>query len=113
MDSDTQPKRKPAVERLLSELTKADSRASVFGVVSDKNPNNLTARLSHNDNSLDLVFADKEQFGEIKNNDFCRAIGRILYNNDLPTINVETIHKLENFDLKLWKKVRDLERLSD
>lgn len=103
-------RRNHAAEKLISEISEKDKRVAVLGIVSDKNPNNLTARLSDGKESADLAFENDEQFSLADDGSFCRVIGRTLYNDNSVTINIETIKKMNDFNQGLWEKIRAKER---
>lgn len=107
----TQPRRKPALELEISQLSGNECRAALLGTLSKKDTNKLTAVLSFESANINISFQDPQQLAGIDDSDFVRVIGRTVFNNDVLSINVETIHKIKDFDKSLWEKVREKERV--
>ena len=99
-----------AKEASISELSDAKGKYAVLGTISGKDASALTAKLLNGGKSVVLTFPDEKTFDSVDEKDFVRAIGKTLYNSNLLTLNIETIHKIQDFDPELYEKVRNFER---
>jgi hypothetical protein len=99
-----------AKETSISELSDARGKYSVLGTISAKDASALSAKLSDKGKSVALSFPDEETFDSVAEKDFVRAAGKTLYNNNILTLNIETIHIIQDFDPELYEKVRNFER---
>jgi hypothetical protein len=82
----------------------------IYGKINSFNSNEAIAEIKLKDDLLKLIFSSKNQLKLIKANEFVRAIGNLVYNNNEPVFNVNSISVINEFDLNLLLKVIELEK---
>ena len=99
-------RRMPAAERLVSEITAQDMRVRVIGTVVDKREGRIV--LDDGTGKIDVTF---EQPPEVEPQKIVRVFGRVISMEGGLELQGEVVQDLDGFDLDLWKKVKDLEKV--
>jgi hypothetical protein len=82
----------------------------IYGKINSFNSIEAIAELALKDESIKLIFSNKNQLKSIKANEFARVIGNLVYNNNEPVFNVKSVSLINEFDLNLLLKVIELEK---
>jgi hypothetical protein len=99
-------RRMPALEKTVSEMTPQDMRVRVIGTVLDRKEERLV--LDDGTGKIDVSF---EKPPEVGNQKLVRVFGRVISMEGGLELQGEVIQELDGFDLDLWKKVRELEKV--
>ncbi|MBU7022840.1 MAG: replication protein RepA [Theionarchaea archaeon] len=97
-------RRAPAVEKDISDVTEEDIRVSLIGTVIKKDPIQYSMIVDDGTGSI-VVFGDK--LYDVQT--IVRIIGRPQRRGE-PFINAEIVQDFSDFDLELYKKVKELEQ---
>lgn len=97
-------RRAPAVETDISDITEEDIRVSVIGTVIKKDPIQYSMIIDDGTGSI-TVFGDK--LFEVSS--VIRVIGRPQIRGE-PVLNAEIIQDFSDFDLELYKKIKEMEQ---
>jgi hypothetical protein len=97
-------RRAPAVEKDISDVTEEDIRVSVIGTVIKKDPIQYSMIVDDGTGSI-IVLGDK--LFDVQT--IVRVIGRPQTRGE-PFINAEIVQDFSDFDLELYKKVKELEQ---
>lgn len=98
-------KRLPAVERVISEIhPERDVRVRLTGTVIESNQNNLM--IDDGTGKIDVSF--DEDVSSIVQGQLVRVITRLLPNIEGFICKGECIQKLDNFDISLFKRAREV-----
>lgn len=82
----------------------------IYGKINSINLNEAIASINLKDETIKLIFSNKNQLNSIKVNEFTRVIGTLIYNNNEPIFNVKNISLINEFDLNLLLKIIELEK---
>lgn len=99
-------RRMPAVERTVSEITPQDIRVRVIGTVVDQKDGRMV--LDDGTGKIDVTF---EKPPEKDSKGLVRVFGKVISMEGGMELQGELVQELDGFDLDLWKKVRELEKL--
>ncbi|MCD6590877.1 MAG: replication protein RepA [Candidatus Aenigmarchaeota archaeon] len=105
LDEFVAPRRKPAVEKNISEITKDDIRVRITGMVLDKKDN--IAIIDDGTGRITVMFAEPI---EVDTNQMVRVIGRVIPTESGFEIEGEILQNIDNVDINIYKKIRDLEK---
>lgn len=97
-------RRLPAVERNISDIKQDDIRVRVIGTVLDKQGNRIV--LDDGTGKVDVGF---EGPPEVESGQLVRVFGRVISLENGFEIQGELVQKLDGLDMKLRKKVMELE----
>lgn len=97
-------RRVPAIEKDISDITEEDIRVSIIGTVIRKDPIQYSMILDDGTGSI-IVLGDK--LFEVQTT--VRVIGRPQMRGE-PLISAEIVQDFSDFDLELYKRVKELEQ---
>jgi hypothetical protein len=97
-------RRAPAMEKDIADIDTEDIRISVIGTVIKKDPIQYSMVIDDGTGSV-MVFADV--LFDVQS--IVRVIGRPQIRGD-PIITAEIIQDFSNFDLELYKKIKEMEQ---
>ncbi|MBU6998974.1 MAG: replication protein RepA [Theionarchaea archaeon] len=97
-------RRAPAIEKDISDITEEDIRVSIIGTVIRKDPIQYSMILDDGTGSI-IVLGDK--LFEVQTT--VRVIGRPQMRGE-PLISAEIVQDFSDFDLELYKRVKELEQ---
>lgn len=101
-------RRLPARERCIKDITSEDYRVRVLGTIVDINEGNGSALLDDGTGRAMLLFADPEQFSNVKEGKRIRVIGKARREEEVE-IEVEIIQDMSKLDLGLYEQVKYME----
>lgn len=101
-------KRLPGRERQIAQITGEEYRVRVLGTVVDVDEGNSSALLDDGTGRATLLFADPEQFEELKEGKLVRVIGKARKEAEVE-IEVEIVQDMGKLDLGLYEQVRYIE----
>lgn len=99
-------RRLPAIERIISELNPdKDVRVRLLGTVIGNSDSTLV--IDDGSGRVEIAFDDSNAISGIADSAMVRVIARILPLTDGFECRGECVQVLNNFDIKLWRRVRD------
>ncbi len=105
LDGFVSPRRMPAYEKRIAEITKSDVRVRLLGTVIDINDNVVV--LDDGTGKINVVFNEPVEAGT---NSIVRVFGRVMPAEDGFEIDGEILQDMKGVDVALYRKAADLER---
>jgi len=99
------PRRMPAYEKKIAEISKNDIRVRLLGTVIDSRENIVV--IDDGTGKINVTFADPV---DVKANKLIRVIGRVMPSEDGFEIEGEILQDMSGIDVALYRKTVDLER---
>jgi hypothetical protein len=99
------PRRLPAYEKKIAEISKNDVRVRLTGTVIDRKENIVV--LDDGTGKINVVFSDPV---DIKENQFVRVFGRVMPAEDGFELEGEILQDMGKVDVALYKKIAELEK---
>lgn len=103
-------KRKPAEERLVSELKGDDSRVVVIGEITSVDASSFLATLRDPSGTLTLLFPRDDMMEDVREGMIVRVIGFPLAHDEGFELKAEIIQDFSGFDMELYERYMTLEK---
>ncbi|WP_297418092.1 replication protein RepA [Thermococcus sp.] len=100
-------RRKPAVERKISEIKEDDTRISLIGKAFKVDKMDYTFWI---DDGTGVILIESEENVLPENSQIVRVIGRIIRNDEGVHIYGEVVQDFSNADIEALEEIRELER---
>lgn len=103
-------KRKPAEERLVSDISEEDSRIVVIGEVTSVDQSSFLATLKDPSGEITLLFPRDEMMNEIHSGGIFRVMGIPIAHESGFELKTEIIQNFAGFDLEIYGDYMDLKK---
>jgi RPA family protein len=104
-------RRRPSVEKVISELNENDFRVRILGNVISLDEENSTCDVDDGTAKAVAFFESSEQLESLETGTLARIIGKVRKNRDdarKPGIDVEIVQDMDMIDLELMKRTSDV-----
>jgi hypothetical protein len=103
-------KRKPAVERLISDIKEDDSRVAIIGEITSVDASSFLATLRDPSGKITLLFPRDDMMSEINEGGIFRVMGLPLAHDDGFELKAELIQDFSGFDMELYNCYMELQK---
>lgn len=101
-------KRAHSVEKEIKDIGGEDFRVRILGTVVEMNREEYEAVVDDGTGRASVLFADPEQFKNLKEGEAVRIIGRVIP-GDERVIDAEIVQGMAKLDMSLYKQVKYIE----